>query len=131
MYLPLKIQEEYIPSIVDKPVRCLGKWFDSESEGPGKHQATGWESNRGTREHDKTHSAAGEIQSVDVPTWPAAPSTMASNPLRGLEYDSGSIEKDGKQIPPRVAPGVRPRFTSLGLYSASSKLQLPISSLVE
>lgn len=25
----LKIQNEEIPSIMDKPVKCLGKWFDS------------------------------------------------------------------------------------------------------
>uniref|UniRef100_A0A8W8JUF2 Uncharacterized protein n=1 Tax=Magallana gigas TaxID=29159 RepID=A0A8W8JUF2_MAGGI len=47
-------------------------------------------------------------RSVDVPTWPAAPSTMASKPLRRLEYDSGSIGKDGKQILSKIGTGRDP-----------------------
>ena len=42
----LKIQEEEIPSIIDNPIKCLGKWYDDTSRDVNNSRRYAWRHNK-------------------------------------------------------------------------------------
>ncbi|XP_060080104.1 uncharacterized protein LOC132559494 [Ylistrum balloti] len=93
----LKVQRQEIPSIVDNPIKCLGKWFDASQKDTNssnnmQKQATEW-----MRKIDKS--------------------------VEGIERSISSYL--------RRWFGVPSSFSNIGLYSRTSALQLPLSSVVE
>ncbi|XP_078336960.1 uncharacterized protein LOC144626561 [Crassostrea virginica] len=125
----LNVQGENIPSIVDEPIKCLGKWFDdtltdknnieniqrqvkewlkrTENSGlPGKYKA--WIYQHGMLPRLMWLLMLHEIPLTTVETL----ERMVNKSLR-------------KWL------GVPPGFSAIGLYSRSSQLQMPLSSVVE
>ena len=125
----LKVQGEVIPSIVENPIKCLGKWFDdtlgdknsiemtqkqvkdwlkrTEDSGlPGKYKA--W-----IYQHGMLPRLMWLLMLYEIPL----------TTVEGLER---MINKNLRKW-----LGVPPGFTAIGLYSRSSQLQMPLSSVVE
>ena len=125
----LKVQGEEIPSIVDNPVKSLGKWYD-ETLGDAvnkknvENQVTEW-----LNRVDKT-GLPGKFKAW-VYQHGFLPRVMW--PLMLYEFPMTTVETMERRINAHLRKwlGVPRGFTSIGLYSRTSELQLPLSSLVE
>ncbi|XP_060608354.1 uncharacterized protein LOC132760383 [Ruditapes philippinarum] len=127
--IQLTIQKEEIPSLVNNPVKCLGKWFDStlkdtKSQGRLKQQVE-----EGLKRIDKSE-LPGKYKAwifqhglLARLIWPLIINEIPISLVEKLEQ---SVSKHQRRW-----LGLPPSFTSLGLYSRSSKLQMPFNSLVE
>ena len=125
----LKVQGENIPSIVDEPIKCLGKWFDdtltdknnieniqrqvkewlkrTENSGlPGKYKA--W-----IYQHGMLPRLMWLLMLYEIP-------------LTTVETLERMVNKSLRKW-----LGVPPGFSAIGLYSRTSQLQMPLSSVVE
>jgi hypothetical protein len=126
---PLKIQGETIPSIVDNPIKCLGKWFDASLK--DKEAITGLQ--------EQTVQGLKRINRSWLPgkfkVWMYQNGLLPRLlwPLMLYEVPTTAVEALERIISKHLRRwlGVPPSFTGLGLYTSSGKLQLPISSLVE
>ncbi|XP_033747101.1 uncharacterized protein LOC117332324 [Pecten maximus] len=125
----LSIQQEEIPTIVDNPIKCLGKWFDASLNDSRNIKRLQTQVEEGLRKIDKT-GLPGKFKSwiyqhglLPRLTWPLTLYEVTTTTVEALE------RKINKYL--RRWLGVPPSFTSVGLYSTTAKLQLPISSLVE
>ena len=124
-----QIQGEKIPTVSEEPVKCLGKWYDG--------------SLRDTENARKTVQQLQEqlnlIESKSIPgrykawcfqfgimprlTWPLL---MYDIPMSKIE----ALERIASRYL-RKWLGVPPSFSAVGLYSKTSSLKLPLSSIIE
>ncbi|XP_060076611.1 uncharacterized protein LOC132556244 [Ylistrum balloti] len=125
----LSIQQEEIPTIVDNPIKCLGKWFDASLNDSKNIKRLQSQVEEGLRRIDKS-GLPGKFKSCMYQhgllprlTWPLTLYEVTTTTVEILE------RKISKCL--RRWLGVPPSFTSVGLYSTTGKLQLPLSSLVE
>jgi hypothetical protein len=125
----LKVQNQSIPSITERPVKCLGKWFDASLKDTEQVKQLKTKVQDGLRKIDKTglpgkfkcwmyqHSLLPRL------TWPLMLYEVATTVVENLER---IVNKSLRRW-----LGVPPSFTSIGLYSSSTAVQLPLTSLVE
>lgn len=125
----LSVQGEMIPSLVDNPTKCLGKWFDdslSNRNNIGRLQTMVQE---GLKNMEKT-CLAGKFKA-----WIFQHSILPRLlwPLTIYEVPSSTAETLEQTIIRHLRKwfGLPPSFSSTGLYTTSGQLRLPISSLVE
>ncbi|XP_057673103.1 uncharacterized protein LOC130904394 [Corythoichthys intestinalis] len=125
----LQVQGETIPSIEDNPVKCLGKWYDSsltdrDNVTRTKKQAVDW-----LKKIEKS-GLPGKFKA-----WlfqhGLLPRLMWL--LTIYEVPTTSVEEIERQVNKHLRSwlGIPPSFTSVGLYTRSGQLQLPLSSVVE
>ncbi|XP_052268321.1 uncharacterized protein LOC127869705 [Dreissena polymorpha] len=125
----LQVQCEDIPSIMDSPIKCLGKWFDSSLSDKANVERIRSQLQEGLKQIDKS-ALPGNFKA-----WlfenALLPKLMWS--LMLYEIPTSSVECLEKTISRHLRRwlGVPPSFTSIGLYGRSNQLQLPLSSLVE
>ncbi len=125
----LQVQGEDIPSIMDSPIKCLGKWFDSSLSDKANVERIRSQLQEGLKQIDKSalpgKFKAWLFQNALLPRlmWP----------LMLYEIPTSSVECLERTISRHLRRwlGVPPSFTSIGLYGRSNQLQLPLSSLVE
>ncbi|CAC5418562.1 unnamed protein product [Mytilus coruscus] len=121
----LKIQGDEIPTIVDNPIKCLGKWFDdtlkdNTSVKTVQTQVVDW-----LKKVDKSglpgKFKAWIYQHGLLPrlTWLLMIYEMTATTVEAIERKINSHL--------RRWLGVPPSFTAIGLYSRSSQLQLHIN----
>ncbi|XP_060084535.1 uncharacterized protein LOC132563801 [Ylistrum balloti] len=125
----IRVQGEEIPSITDNPVKCLGRWydntpFDKKNVRKVEEQVTEW-----LKRIDKSglqgKYKAWLYQHGVLPrlSWNLM---LYELPLTAVEtLERCTIRKLRSWL------GVPPSFTAVGLYSKTSQLQLPLSSIVE
>ena len=125
----LKVQGEDIPSLMDSPIKCLGKWYDATlSDGENsKHIKS--QLNHGLKAIDHTglpgKFKAWLFQNGLLPRlmWPLMLYEVATSVVEQLER---TVSRHLRKW-----LGVPPSFSNIGLYGRTNQLQLPISSLVE
>lgn len=125
----LQVQGEDIPSIMDSPIKCLGKWFDSSLSDKANVERIRSQLQEGLKQIDKSalpgKFKAWLFQNALLPRlmWP----------LMLYEIPTSSVECLERKISRHLRRwlGIPPSFTSIGLYGRSNQLQLPLSSLVE
>ncbi|XP_052251742.1 uncharacterized protein LOC127858578 [Dreissena polymorpha] len=125
----LCIRGEEIPSLEDKPIKCLGKWFNS--------------SLRDTNCQDMLRQQVAEgLQRIDKSELPGKFKAWVFQhgllprlmwPLMVNDVPISTVEKLEQMISKHLRKflGLPPSFTNIGLYGRSTKLQIPISSVVE
>ena len=126
---PVEIQGEAITSILDKPIKYLGKWFN--------HKLT---------DRDQVEEARGLVdrylERIDRSYLPGKFKVWCMQnvmmprimwPLSIYDYTVTTVEKIQKMITAKIKKwlGFPRSLSEAVLYSSSSKLQLPCSSLVE
>ncbi|XP_052224110.1 uncharacterized protein LOC127839765 [Dreissena polymorpha] len=125
----LCIQGEEIPSLEDKPIKCLGKWFDSSLK----------DTHYPNMLRQQVAEVLQRIEKSELPgkfkAWVfqhgLLPRVMW--PLMVNDVRISTVEKLEQMISKHLRKwlGLPPSFTNIGLYGRSTKLQMPISSLVE
>ncbi|XP_052268662.1 uncharacterized protein LOC127870041 [Dreissena polymorpha] len=125
----LQVQGEDIPSIIDSPVKCLGKWYDASLK----------DTNNITRVKNQLQDGLKLIDQTGLPgkfeAWlyqhGLLPRLMW--PLMLYEIATTTVEGFERVINRHLRRwlGVPPSFTSIGLYGRTKQLQLPMTSLVE
>jgi len=124
-----KIGGKVIPTVAEQPVKSLGKWFDSTLGDRASVKETVKQAEVWMKGIDKSglpgKYKAWCYQHGDLPRllWP----------LLMYEVPITSVEKLERAMSGYLRRwlGVPRSFSSLGLYSSGSKLQLPLSSVVE
>ncbi|XP_060584572.1 uncharacterized protein LOC132740645 [Ruditapes philippinarum] len=128
-HVDLKIQGEDIPRIIDNPIKCLGKWFDAtlkDKEAINQLQVS-------LSQNLKTIDKTGLPGKFKVWIYQHSLLPRLSWPLMLYEVPTSTAESLERQINKHIRKwfGLPQCFTSLGLYTATGELQLPVSSLVE
>ncbi|XP_052271350.1 uncharacterized protein LOC127872054 [Dreissena polymorpha] len=125
----LQVQSEDIPSIVDNPIKCLGKWYDASLNDTSSTNRTKNQLQEGLKQIDQT-SLPGKFKAwlyqhglLPRLMWPLMLYEIAVSTVEGFESTINRYL--------RRWLGVPPSFTSIGLYGRTNQLQLPISSVVE
>ncbi|XP_052234917.1 uncharacterized protein LOC127847189 [Dreissena polymorpha] len=125
----LQVQSEDIPSIVDNPIKCLGKWYDASLNDTSSTNRTKNQLQEGLKQIDQT-SLPGKFKAwlyqhglLPRLMWPLMLYEIAVSTVEGFERTINRYL--------RRWLGVPPSFTSIGLYGRTNQLQLPISSVVE
>ncbi|CAC5418540.1 unnamed protein product [Mytilus coruscus] len=122
----LKIQGDEIPTIVDNPIKCLGKWFDDTLKDNTSVKTVQTQVVEWLKKVDKSgllgKFKAWIYQHRLLPrlTWL----------LMIYEMTATTVERKINSHLRRWL-GVPPSFTAIGLYSRSSQLQLPLTSTLE
>ena len=124
-----KIDGEVIPSLNEKPIKCLGKTFDDTLKDVNntkiiKQQLDKW---------------LNDVDNSDLPgkykAWCFQHGILPRVlwPLMIYDCPITSVEQMERRISSRLRKwlGVPPSFTNVGLYGNDVKLHLPISSLIE
>ena len=125
----LQVQGEDIPSIMDNPIKCLGKWYDATLQDGENIKRINNQLKEGLKAIDRTglpgKFKAWLFQNGLLPRlmWPLMLYEIATSAVEGLER---SISRHLRKW-----LGVPPSFSNIGLYGRSNQLQLPLSSLVE
>ena len=128
-HLKMQIQEEDIQSIIDNPMKCLGKWFDASLKDKDAIWKLKEQLEIGLKNIDKSSLPCkykiwiyqnGLLSRL---IWPL---TLCEVPPSTVETLERAINKFLRQW-----LGLSPSFTAMGLYTTSRKLQLTVSSLVE
>jgi hypothetical protein len=125
----LQVQGENIPSIVESPIKCLGKWFDSSLKDKNNTAQVKQQLQEGLKQIDQT-GLPGKFKTwlyqhglLPRLLWPLMLYEITSTAVEGLER---TINRHLRRW-----LGVPPSFSSIGLYGRSNQLQLPISSVME
>ena len=124
-----KVQGEPIPTIQESPIKCLGKWFDASLKDTRNIEAVKNWSKQMLAKIDKTglpgKFKAWIFQNGMLPRlmWPLQ---MYETTLSLVENLERTINRSLRRW-----LGLPPCLSSNNLYSVSSKLQLPLTSLVE
>jgi hypothetical protein len=125
----LSVQGESIPSIVDNPIKCLGKWYDDTLGDQNNIKKIQQQVEESMRNIDKT-CLPGKFK-----TWIYQHGVLPriAWPLMLYEIGATAVEQLERTISKHIRKwlGLPPCFASLGLYSSSAKLQLPITSVME
>ncbi|XP_052223903.1 uncharacterized protein LOC127839559 [Dreissena polymorpha] len=124
-----QVQGEDIPSIIDSPVKCLGKWYDASLK----------DTNNITRVKNQLQDGLKLIDQTGLPgkfkAWlyqhGFLPRLMW--PLMLYEIATTTVERIERVIKRHLRRwlGVPPSYTSIGLYGRTNQLQLPMTSLVK
>ncbi|XP_019639899.1 PREDICTED: uncharacterized protein LOC109481744 [Branchiostoma belcheri] len=127
--LQLKIQGEDIPSVSEQPIKSLGKKFDASL---------------GDRENckDFKQQVVKGLQAIEDSDLPGKFKVWIYQygllpriawPMMMYEIPLSTVEEMERKVNSRLRKwlGVPPSFTSVGLYSTSAKLQLPITAMTE
>lgn len=125
----LQVQGEDIPSIMDSPIKCLGKWFDASLSDKANIERIRSQLQEGLKQIERSglpgKYKAWLFQNGLLPRlmWP----------LMLYEITTTAVECLERTISRHLRRwlGVPPSFTSIGLYGRTNQLQLPLSSLVE
>ena len=125
----LHVQGVAIPSLMECPIKCLGKWFDSTLKDKGNVQSIKDQLRQGLLLIDKT-CLPGKFKCwlyqyglLPRLLWPLTLYEITTSVVEGLER---TINRSIRRW-----LGLPPSFTSIGLYGRSNQLQLPLSSFVE
>ena len=125
----LKVQGVEIPSLIDNPVKCLGKWFDITLGDANNTQWVKQQLQEGLKKIEKT-SLPGKfkawiIQHEMLPRllWPLMLYEIPTTVVDRLETMANKSLRRWFGLPPSK--------TSIGLYSKSGMLQLHLPSIVE
>lgn len=125
----MSIQGEEIPSLIDNPIKCLGKWFDSSLTDKSSKDRLQQQLDEGLRRIDKSE-LPGKFK-----TWIYQYGLLPRLvwPLMVNEIPVSLVEQLEQAVSKHIRRwlGLPPSFSSIGLYSKSTKLQIPITSLVE
>ena len=125
----LLIQSEEIPTLVDNPIKCLGKWFDSSLSDKSSQGRLRQQLEEGLRRIDKSE-LRGKFK-----TWIYHHGLLPRLvwPLMVNEVPVSLVEKLEQSVSKHIRRwlGLPPSFSSIGFYSKSTKLQMPLNSLVE
>ena len=123
------VQGEKIPSIIGNPIKCLGKWYDETLCDRTDISRIEQQVSEGMRNIDKT-GLPGKFKA-----WIYQHGLLPriAWPLLLYEITATTVEKLERTINKHLRKwlGLPPIFTSIGLYSRTSKFQLPFTSLVE
>lgn len=124
-----KIRDTIIPTVQEKPVKSLGKWFradlnDRQSVREMLIQTDTWMTSLEKSGLPGKYKAWGYQHGV-LPRllWPLLVNEVPVSTVEGLERKINTYL--------RRWLGVPRSFCSIGLYSTGSKLQLPVTSVVE
>jgi len=127
--LQLEIQGEKIPSVSDQPVKSLGKKFDKTLADVQNVKEFRKQAEEGLRKIEESNLPGKyklwcyQYGLLPRLTWPM---TMYNIPLTTMEQVDKKISKYIRKW-----LGVPPGLTSVGLYSTTAKLQLPLTSALE
>ncbi|XP_078589523.1 uncharacterized protein LOC144869891 [Branchiostoma floridae x Branchiostoma japonicum] len=127
--LQLEIQGEKIPSVSDQPVKSLGKKFDKTLGDVQNVKEFRKQAEEGLRKIEESNLPGKyklwcyQYGLLPRLTWPM---TMYNIPLSTMEQVDRKISRYIRKW-----LGVPPGLTSVGLYSTTTKLQLPLSSALE
>jgi hypothetical protein len=126
----LRVQVEEIPSLVDNPIICcLGKWFDTILGDPNNTERIKQQLREGLKKINGTGLTgkfkAWLFQHGFLPRllWPLTLYEIPSSAVESLET---MVNKSLRRW-----FGFHPSMTSIGLYTKTGMLQLPLSSIVE
>ncbi|XP_066271283.1 uncharacterized protein [Branchiostoma lanceolatum] len=125
----LEVQGEPIPSIEGNPIKCLGKWYDDTLSDRTNVSSTMKQIEEWLRRIEKSglpgKFKAWLYQHGMLPRlmWLL---TVYEVPMTRVEEMERKVNKHLRKW-----LGVPPSFTSLGLYSKSSQMQLPLASVTE
>ena len=125
----VEIQGEVITSILDKPIKYLGKWFN--------HKLT--DKDQAVEVDKQVEKYLQKIEKCHLPgkfkVWIVQNLMMARImwPLSIYDFAMTTVEKVQQKITAKLKKwlGIPKSLSTAVLYSRSSKLQLPCSSLVE
>ncbi|XP_052238630.1 uncharacterized protein LOC127849922 [Dreissena polymorpha] len=124
-----QVQSEDIPSVVDNPIKCLGKWYDASLNDTSSINRTKNQLQDVLKQIDQT-SLPGKFKA-----WLYQHGLLPRLMLPLMLYEKAVSTVEGIErtinIYIRRWLGVPPSFTSIGLYGRTNQLQLPISSVVE
>ncbi|XP_069134387.1 uncharacterized protein [Argopecten irradians] len=126
----LFIQGKEIPSIVgNHPIKCLGKWYDDSLNDSNNNSKVEQLVCEGLRNIDKT----GLPENFKVWIFQQGLLRRLSWPLMLYEISVSTVDGLERIISKHLRRwlGVPQCFSSTGPYSRTSKLQLPLTSLVE
>ena len=125
----LKVQGVEIPSLIDNPVKCLGKWFDITLGDANNTQRVKQQLQEGLKKIEKT-SLPGKFKAwifqhgmLPRLLWPLMLYEIPTTVVEKLETMANKSLRRWFGLPPSM--------TSIGLYNKSGMLQLPLSSIVE
>ncbi|XP_053395805.1 uncharacterized protein LOC123525604 [Mercenaria mercenaria] len=125
----LEIQGEEIPFLVNNPIKCLVKWFDSTLAKMGNQERLRKQVQDGLQKISKTELPwkfkAWMFQLGLLPTlvWSLMVYEVPISLIETLEQTVSKYLKRWLGLPPS--------FTNIGLYGKSTKLQLPLTALTE
>ena len=127
--IKFQVGAEQIPTVNEEPIKCLGKWYDGTLRDTENSRKT-------------THQLQDHLEKIDKAALPGRykawcfqhgvmprlkwPMLMYNIPMSRVEEMERMASKHLRQW-----LGVPPSFSAVGLYSKSSMLQLPFSSIVE
>ncbi|XP_052280954.1 uncharacterized protein LOC127878469 [Dreissena polymorpha] len=128
--ITLRVQGEDIPSLIDKPVKCLGKWFDT---------TLGDSRNNTERIRQQLRNGLAKIEGTGLPgkfkAWLFQHGLLSRLlwPLMLYEIPTSTIDSLESMINKslRRCFGLPSCMASIGLYNRTGMLQLPLSSIVE
>ena len=120
----LYVQNEEIPSIVAYPIKCLGKWFDASLHDRDNVRNLERQVEDGLKKINRFglpgKFKAWLYQHALLPRliWPLMLYEVSSTTVEVLERITSRHLRNWLGVPPR--------FTSIGLYGKTNKLQLPL-----
>jgi len=125
----LKVQGEEIPPITDGPIRCLGKWYDETLSDKNNVEST----QKRVEEWLRRIESSGLPGKYKVWIYQHGMLPRLMWLLMLYEIPLTKVEKIEKAVSKSLRKwlGVPPGFSAIGLYSKSSQLQMPLSSVVE
>ncbi|XP_052240804.1 uncharacterized protein LOC127851227 [Dreissena polymorpha] len=126
----LRVQGEDIPSLIDNPVKCLGKWFDT---------TLGDSRNNTERIRQQLRNGLAKIEGTGLPgkfkAWLFQHGLLSRLlwPLMLYEIPTSTVDSLESMINKSLRRwfGLPSCMTSIGLYNRTGMLQLPLSSIVE
>ena len=125
----LKIQGEQIPSIVNNPIKCLGKWYDDTLKDVNNSRRLERDTTEKLVNIDKTglpgKFKAWIFQHGLLPRliWPPMLYAIALTTVEGMERKINHYLRQWMGVPQS--------FSSVGFYSKTTKLRLPLISVVK
>ena len=125
----LKVQGEEIPSILSNPIKCLGKWYDETLGDTANKRKTEVQLMEWLNKIEKS-GLPGKYKAW-IYQHGLLPRVMWMLTL--YEIPMSTVEAMERKISGHLRRwlGIPPSFTSVGLYSRSAELQLPLSSIAE
>jgi len=125
----MSIQGEEIPSLIDNSIKCFGKWFDASFTDKSSKGRLRQQLEEGLRRIDKSE-LSGKFK-----TWIYQHGLLPRLvwPLMANEIPVSLVEQLEQAVSKHIRRwlGLPPSFSYKGLYGKSTKLQIPLTSLVE
>ena len=125
----LQVQREDIPSIMDRPIKCLGKWYDVSLKDTNNISRTKNQLQDGLKMIYKT-GLPGKFKAwfyqhglLSRLLWPHILYEIATSTVEGFERMINRNLRRWLSVPSS--------FTSIGLYGRTNQLKLSMTSIVE